>query len=84
MKEILWEIKNSLEAKNLLFCVNKMKIVSSQEKEKRNKISVIIIIIEILSKESSTRYLEKKITFEKQEIEEIKIRLKTAWIHFNN
>ena len=83
MRKILWEIKNSVEAKNLIIYTNKMKILTSQEKEKKKEISVVNIKIEILLKEISTRYLEQKITLEKQEIEEIKIRLKIAWTHFN-
>ena len=59
---------------------DKTKILSDQEKE---EITVGNIKIEVLSKGDSARYLGQKITFEEQETEEIKNRLKAAWAAFH-
>ena len=62
---------------------DKTKILSNQDKEKTKEITVDNIKIEVLSKGDSARYLGQKITFEDQEIEEIKNRLKAAWAAFH-
>ena len=50
---------------------------------KTKEITVSNIKIEVLAKGDSARYLGQKITFEEQETEEIKNRLKTAWAAFH-
>ena len=62
---------------------DKTKILSNQNKVKVNGITVDNIKIEVLKKGDSARYLEQKITFEEQETEEIKNRLKAAWAAFH-
>ena len=48
-----------------------------------NEITVDNIKIEVLKKGDSARYLGQKITFEEQETEEIKNRLKAEWAAFH-
>ena len=50
---------------------------------KAKEITVNNIKIEVLAKGDSARYLGQKITFEKQETEKIKNRLKAAWAAFH-
>ena len=50
---------------------------------KAKEITVDSIKIEIFAKGDSARYLGQKITFEEQETEEIKNRLKAAWAAIN-
>ena len=58
-------------------------VLSNQEKVKAKEITVNDIKIEVLAKGDSARYLGQKITFEEQETEEIKNRLKAAWAAFH-
>ena len=59
---------------------DKTTILSNQDKVKAKEIEVDNIKIEILGKTASARYLGQKITFGDQEMEEIKNRLKAAWV----
>ena len=70
LREILFEFKISAEAVCLTINTNKTKIFSNQEKDEKKEITVDNIKIEILPKEDRAT-------------EEIKNRLKTAWIAFN-
>ena len=83
LREMLCEFKISPEAVGLGIHPDKTKILSNQEKEKKKEIMVDNIKIEVLSKKDSARYLGQKITFEEQETEEIKNRLKAAWAAFH-
>ena len=62
---------------------DKTKILSNQDKMKAKEITVDNIKIEVWAKGDSARYLGQKITFEEQETEEIKNRLKAAWAAFH-
>ena len=77
------EFKISTEAVGLGIHPDKTKILSNQDKIKTNEIEVDNIKIEILENKASARYLGRKITFENQETEEIKDRLKAAWAAFH-
>ena len=83
LRDILCEFQVSTEAVGLGIHPDKKKILSNQDKEKANEITVDNIKIEVLSKGGSARYLGQKITFEEQETEEIKNRLKAAWAAFH-
>ena len=83
LREMLCEFKTSTEAVGLRIHPDKTKILSNQDKEKAKEITVDNIKIEVLSKRDSARYLGPKITFEDQETEEIKNRLKAAWAAFH-
>ena len=80
---MLCEFKISTEAVGLGIHPDKTKILSNQDKVKAKEIEVDNIKIEILGKTASARYLGRKITFEDQETEEIKNRLKAAWAAFH-
>ena len=80
---MLCEFKTSTEAVGLGIHPDKTKILSNQDKMKAKEITVDNIKIEIFQKKASARYLGQKITFEEQEIEEIKNRLKAAWAAFH-
>ena len=80
---MLCEFKVSTEAVGLRIHPDKTKILSNQDKEKAKEITVDNISIESLSKGDSARYLGQKITFEEQETEEIKNRMKVAWAAFH-
>ena len=80
---MLCEFKISTEAVGLGIHPDKTKILSNQDKIKAKEIEVDNIKIEILGKTASARYLGQKITFEDQETEEIKNRLKAAWAAFH-
>ena len=82
LREMLCEFKTSTEAVGLGIHPDKTKILSNQDKVKAKKITVDNIKIEVLAKEDSAKYLGQKITFEEQETEEIKNRLKAAWAAF--
>ena len=77
------EFEISTEAVGLGIHLDKTKILSNQDKVKAKEITVIDIKIEVLAKGDSARYLGQKITFEEQETEEIKNRLKAAWAAFH-
>ena len=83
LREMLCEFKASTEAVGLGIHPDKTKILSNQDKAKVNEITVDNIKIEVLKKGDSARYLPQKITFEDQETEEIKNRLKAAWAAFH-
>ena len=83
LREMFCEFKTSFEVVELGNHPDKTKILSNQDKEKPKEITVDNIKIEVLSKGDSARYLGQKITFEEQETEEIKNRLKTAWATFH-
>ena len=80
---MLCEFKTSTEAVGLGIDPDKTKILSNQDKVKAKEITVNNIKIEVLSKGDSARYLGQKNTFEEQETEEIKNRLKAAWAAFH-
>ena len=80
---MLCEFKTSTEADGLGIHPDKTKILSNQDKVKAKEIMVDNIKIEVLAKGDSARYLGQKITFEEQETEEIKNRLKAAWAAFH-
>ena len=81
LREMLCEFKTSTKAVGLGIHPDKTKILSNQDKAK--EITVDNIKIEVLAKGDSARYLGQKITFEEQETEEIKNRLKAAWAAFH-
>ena len=83
LRDMLCEFKISTEAVGLGIHPDKTKILSNQDKVKAKEIEVENIKIEILEKTASARYLGQKITFEDQETEEIKNRLKAAWAAFH-
>ena len=83
LRDVLREFKTSTEAVGLGIHPDKTKILSNQDKEKAKEIMVDNIKIEVLAKGDSARYLGQKITFEEQETEEIKNRLKAAWAAFH-
>ena len=83
LRDMLCEFKISTEAVGLGIHPDKTKILSNQDKVKAKEIEVDNIKIEILEKTASARYLGQKITFEDQETEEIKNRLKAAWAAFH-
>ena len=82
-RDMLFEFKISTEAVGLGIHPDKTKILSNQDKVKAKEIEVDNIKIEIMGKTASARYLGQKITFEDQETEEIKNRLKAAWTAFH-
>ena len=79
LREMLYEFKASTEAVGLGIHPDKTKILTNQDRTKTKEITVDNIKIEVLAKGDSARYLGQKITFEEQEAEEIKNRLKAAW-----
>ena len=83
LREMLCEFKTSTEAVGLGIHPDKTKILSNQDKIKAKEITVDNIKIEVLQKSDSAKYLGQKITFEDQETEEIKNRLKAAWAAFH-
>ena len=78
---MLCEFKISTEAVGLGIHPDKTKRLSNQDKIKANEMEVDKL--KILGKTASARYLGQKITFEDQETEEIKNRLKAAWAAFH-
>ena len=80
---MLCEFKISTEAVGLGIHLDKTKILSNQDIVKAKEITVNDIKIAVLAKGDSARYLGQKITFEEQETEEIKNRLKAAWAAFH-
>ena len=83
LREMLCEFKTSTEAVGLGIHPDKTKILSNQDKIKAKEITVDKIKIEVLEKNDSAKYLGQKITFEEQETEEVKNRLKAAWAAFH-
>ena len=83
LREMLCDFKTSTERVGLGIHPDKTKILSNQDKVKEKEITVDNIQIEILKKSDSARYLGQKITFQDQETEEIKNRLKAAWAAFH-
>ena len=83
LRDMLCDFKASTEKVGLGIHPDKTKILSNQDKVKAKELSVDNIQIEILKKSDSARYLGQKITFQDQEMEEIKNRLKAAWAAFH-
>ena len=83
LREMLCEFKASTEAVGLGIHPDKTKILRNQDKVKAKEITVSKIKIEVLAKGDSARYLGQKVTFEEQETEENKNRLKSAWAAFH-
>ena len=83
LREMLCEFKTSTEAVGLGIHPDKTKILSNQDKIKAKEITVDNIKIEVLEKSDSAKYFGQKITFEEQETEEVKNRLKAAWPAFH-
>ena len=83
LREMLRKFKTSAEAVGLGIHPDKTKILNNQDKEKAKEITVDNIKIEVLSKGDSARISWTKNTFEEQEAEEIKNRLKAAWAAFH-
>ena len=63
--------------------LDKTKILCNKDKVNAKEITVDNIKIEVLAKGDSARCLGQKITFEEQETEQIKNRLKAAWAAFH-
>ena len=83
LRQMLCEFKTRTEAVGLGIHPDKTKILRNRGKMKAKEITVDSIKIEFLAKGDSARYLGQKITFEEQETEEIKNRLKAAWAAFH-
>ena len=83
LRDMLCDFKASTEKVGLGIHPDKTKILSNQDKLKEKELTVDNIQIEILKKSESARYLGQKITFQDQETEEIKNRLKAAWAAFH-
>ena len=83
LREMLCEFKASTETVGLGIHPDKTKVLSNQDKVKTEEIKVDNIKIEVLAKGGCARYLGQKITFEEQETEEIKNRLKAACAAFH-
>ena len=83
LRDMLCDFKTSTEEVGLGIHPDKTKILSNQDDVKETEISVDNIKIEIFRKRDSARYLGQKVTFEDQETEEVKNRLKAAWAAFH-
>ena len=83
LRDMLCDFKTSTEEVGLGIHPDKTKILSDQDNAKEKEISVHNIKIEILRQSDSARYLGQKVTFEDQETEEVKNRLKAAWAAFH-
>ena len=83
LRDMLCDFKASTEAVGLGIHPDRPKILSNQDNVKAKEITVEDIKIETLRKSDSARYLGQKITFEDQETEEVKNRLKAAWAAFH-
>ena len=83
LRDMLCDFKTSTEEVGLGIHPDKTKILSDQDNAKEKEITVDNIKIEILRKSDSARYLGQKVTFEDQETEEVKNRLKAAWAAFH-
>ena len=83
LRDMLCDFKTSTEELGLGIHPDKTKILSNQDKVKEKELTVDNIQIEILRKSDSARYLGQKVTFEDQETEEVKNRLKAAWAAFH-
>ena len=83
LREMLCEFKASTEIVGLGIHPNKTNALSNQEKVKTKEVTVSNVKIQVLAKGDSARYLGQKITFEEQETEEIKNRLKAALSAFH-
>ena len=83
LRDMLCDFKASTEAAGLGLHPDKTKILSNQDNVEAKEITVDNIQIEILKKGESARYLGQNITFEDQETEEVKNRLKAAWAAFH-
>ena len=83
LRDMLCDFKTSTEEVGLGIHPDKTKILSNQDNVKEKEITVDNIKIEILRKVTVQDILDKKVTFEDQETEEVKNRLKAAWAAFH-
>ena len=79
---MLCDFKHSTEKVGLKIHQGKTKILSSQSSNSRNEIEMDNIKVERLTKEESTKYLGQMVTFQQQETNEIKNRIRAAWKTF--
>ena len=83
LRDMVCDFKTSTEEVGLGIHPDKTKILSNQDNVKEKEITVDNIQVEILRKSDSARFLGQKVTFEDQETEEVKNRLKAAWAAFH-
>ena len=83
LRDMLCDFKASTEAVGLGIHPDKTKLLSNQDNVKAKEITVNDIKIVVLAKGHSARYFGQKITFEDQETEEVKNRVKAAWAAFH-
>ena len=62
---------------------SKTEILSNQNSRRQKEVTIDNMKIDVMQKSESAKYLGQKITFEKQEMAEIKNRLKSAWAAFH-
>ena len=84
LKDMLCDFKKSTEKVGLEILPNKTKILSKQNSRRQREVMIDNIKIEVMHKSESAKNLGQKITFEEQEMAEIKNRLKSAWAAFCN
>ena len=82
LQKMMNEFKQSKEKVGLKIHPEKTKILSNQSSNTRREMVIDNIIVEILPKEESTKYLGKLLTFQQQETIEIKNRIRAAWAAF--
>ena len=83
LKDMLCDFKKSTEKVGLEIHPNKTKILSKQNSRRQREVTIDNMKIEVMHKSESAKYLGQKITFEEQEMSEIKNRLKSAWAAFH-
>ena len=84
LRDMLQNFKRSTEKVGLEIHPDKTKILSNQNTRRQKEVTVDNIKVEVPQKKSeSAKYLGQEITFEQQETEEIKNRIRTAWAAFH-
>ena len=83
LQKILCEFKRSTEKVGLRIHPGKTKILSNQSSDIRKEIEIDDMKVEILTRGESTKYLGQMITFQQQEMTEIRNRIRAAWATFH-
>ena len=86
LQKVLYEFKESTEKVGLRIHPGKTKVLSNQSSlcsETKKEMQIDDILIEILTRGESVRYLGQLIAFQQQETTEIKNRIRAAWATFH-
>ena len=83
LQEMLCDFEHDTEKVGLKIHPGKTKILSCQISNTRKEVEIDNIKVEKFTREESTKHLGQMVTFQQQEMTEIKNRIRAAWATFH-